>query len=239
MRTFGARARTAFLSLMIFAVLAVSSMASAQDSPARSGATSGDADSKKVPASAKDSPREGGAKNNFRDFGRQLINPWTIALPAMTAGLTTAMADDKKGTGFEPGATGYGQRFGVYLADTGEAKFIRAFAMPTIFNQVERYRPLGSGHSFGSRFGNALAHTFVTKTRNGNNTFNMSGVPASFAVAGLGTLYYPGRYSDRWHTVQRAGWIQLGYFSLDEWREFRPEICRAIHIPCGKRESRP
>ena len=238
MRTFGANARNAFLPCLALAVLALGSLAIAQDAPTRATESKGDGESTKVKVSATQTPREGGARNNFRDFGRQLFNPWTVALPAMTAGLTTAMGDDK-GNGFEPGATGYGQRSGVYLADTGEAKFIRAFAMPTLFNQVERYRPLGSGHNFGSRFGNALAHTFVTKTRNGNNTFNMSGVPASFAVAGLGTLYYPGRYSDRWHTVQRAGWIQLGYFSLDEWREFRPEICRAIHIPCGKRDARP
>jgi hypothetical protein len=236
MRMFGSGATSAFLPLMTFAVLALGGMAVAQDSS--STVTKSDSESSKVQASEKPAPREGGARNNFRDFGRQLFNPWTVALPAMTAGVTTATSDDKP-NGFEPGATGYGQRFGVYLADTGEAKFLRAFAMPTIFNQVERYRPLGSGHGFGARFGNALAHTFVTKTRNGNNTFNMSGVPASFAVAGLGTLYYPGRYSDRWHTVQRAGWIQLGYFSLDEWREFRPEICRAIHLPCGKRDAKP
>lgn len=236
MRMFGARARNPFLPLIAFVAVALSGMAVAQVT--RATVNKDDTESTKAQALAAQTPREGGARNNFRDFGRQLFNPWTVALPAMTAGLTTAMSDDKP-NGFEPGATGYGQRFGAYLADTGEAKFIRAFAMPTIFNQVERYRPLGSGHGFSSRFGNALAHTFVTKTRNGNNTFNMSGVPASFAVAGLGTLYYPGRYSDRWHTVQRAGWIQLGYFSLDEWREFRPEICRAIHIPCGKRVARP
>jgi hypothetical protein len=238
MRKFGASARNTFLPLMTFVVFALGSMAVAQDASTAK-AANGDAESNKAQALGMQTPRDGGAKNNFRDFGHQLINPWTIVQPALVAGVTTAGADDTGKKGFETGATGFGQRFGVYLADTGEAKFIRAFAMPTIFNQVERYRPLGPGHSFGSRFGNALAHTFVTKTRNGNNTFNMSGIPATFAVAGLGTLYYPGRYSDGWHTVQRAGWIQLGYFSLDEWREFRPQICRAIHIPCGKPDARP
>jgi hypothetical protein len=236
MRTFGACARNTFLSLMAFAVLSVGSLAVAQDASTAKAST-GDAENNKAQASGMKTPREGGARNNFHAFERQLFSPWTLVQPALAAGLST-VSDDKR-NGFEPGATGFGQRYGVYLADTGEAKFIRTFAMPTIFNQVERYRPLGPGHSFGARFGNALAHTFVTKTRNGNNTFNMSGIPATFAVAGLGTLYYPGRYSDGWHTVQRAGWIQLGYFSLDEWREFRPQICRAIHIPCGKQDVRP
>jgi len=47
-------------------------------------------------------------------------------------------------------------------------------------------------------------------------------------------MYYPGNYGDNWHMAQRAAWMQAGYFGQDLWREFRPEICHAIHIRCDR-----
>ena len=221
------------------AVLILCSVAVAQQAPAMSSTPEATGSNSVSPvAIAEEKPRPGGAKNNFRNFAHQLFSPQTVLLPAATAGLSTALADDNDHA-FEKGATGFGHRYGVYLADTGAAKFLRAFAMPTIFGQVEGYTPVGPGHGFSKRIGHAFAHTFVTKTRNGNNAFNMSGVPASFAVGAIGTYYYPGRYDSNWHMAQRAAWMQLGYFSQDIWREFRPQVCRATHMPCGKPKSNP
>ena len=221
------------------AVIVLCSAAIAQQAPATTSTPDSPSSAAVTPSTmAGEKSRPGGAKNNFHDFAHQLLSPQTVLLPAATAGLSTAIADDNDHA-FEKGATGFGHRYGVYLADTGAAKFLRAFAMPTIFGQVEGYTPVGPGHGFERRIGHAIAHTFVTKTRNGNNAFNMSGVPASFAVGAIGTYYYPGRYDSNWHMVQRAAWMQLGYFSQDMWREFRPQICKATHMPCGKPKLTP
>ena len=228
----GARARWCLLSSMFCAVLSLVGMSTAQCSPATSTAPLPDSP-KATPVV---SPRLGGAKNNFRDFTHQLISPSTVLVPAFAAGVATATADSTNPFGND--AAGFGHRYGVYLADTGSAKFLRAFAMPTIFNQVEHYYPVGSDHTVGARVGHAFVHTFVSKTRNGKNTFNMSGIPASFAVGAIGTYYYPGRYDSGWHVVQRAAWMQAGYFAQDVWREFRPQVCRATHLPCGKRDRK-
>jgi hypothetical protein len=239
MSSLGARATRTLFSSAICAVLCLGGAAVAQQAP--SAQLTPDAPSAKSTTHESTmtiKERPGGAKNNFRDFAHQLFSPQTVLLPAATAGLSTAIADDNDHA-FEKGATGFGHRYGVYLADTGAAKFLRAFAMPTIFGQVEGYTPVGPGHGFGKRVGHAIAHTFVTKTRNGNNTFNMSGVPASFAVGAIGTYYYPGRYDSNWHMAQRAAWMQAGYFSQDLWREFRPQICHATHLPCGKTKTTP
>ena len=225
----GARASGVYLSLMFCAVLSFGGLAVAQ-SAADASAKSDPAPQNTVPVT----PRLGGAKNNFRDFAHQLISPSTILLPAFTAGVSTATADSKDPFGND--LEGYGHRYGVYLADTGSAKFLRAFAMPTIFNQVEHYYPVGPGHNVGARVGHAFAHTFVSHTRSGRPTFNMSGIPASFAVGAIGTYYYPGRYDSGWHVVQRATWMQAGYFAQDLWREFRPQICRATRLPCGRHD---
>jgi hypothetical protein len=219
----GARARFVLLSFAFAAFFGAGAFA--QDAAAVPNAPTSENAS-----TPKNENRLGGAKNNFREFGHQFFSPWTFILPAGTAAISQARSDDHV---FESGAEGYGHRYGVYLADNVDAKFIRAFAMPTIFNQVERYQALGSGQRFGRRFEHAFVHTFVTRNRDGNRTINMSGIPASFAVGAVGMAYYPGKYGDGWHMVQRAAWMQAGYFGQDLWREFRPQICRAIHIKCG------
>ena len=226
----GARSRFVLFSA-VFALACNAAIAQCSPPSSAQGATS-------VPngptvQSAPDSrsaARLGGAKNNFREFTHQFFSPWTFLLPAGTAAISQAASDDHV---FESGATGYGHRYGVYLADNVDAKFIRAFAMPTLFNQVERYRPVGAGHGLGTRFDHAFVHTFVTRNRDGNRSINMSGIPASFAVGAVGMAYYPGKYGDGWHMVQRAAWMQAGYFGQDLWREFRPDICRAVHIKCA------
>jgi hypothetical protein len=228
-------ARTRFVIYSFVFAMAFSSAVGQGTPPASTqGAGSLDAPVAHASSDPNIAPRLGGAKNNFRDFTHQLFSPSTVLLPAFTAGVSTATADSKDPFGND--AEGYGHRYGVYLADTGSAKFLRAFAMPTIFNQVEHYYPAGPDRSVGSRLGHAFVHTFVSKTRGGKNTFNMSGIPASFAVGAIGTYYYPGRYDSGWHVVQRAAWMQGGYFAQDLWREFRPQICRATHLPCGRHE---
>jgi hypothetical protein len=235
MHFLGSKSKRTILPVALFFSICFGNMAFAQV-PEASPALTPLPDSPSVKTAQTDAKpvekrRRGGVKYNFHEFTRQTFSPWTFILPAATAGISTAMSDDHA---FEPGAMGYGQRYGAYLADNVEAKFFRAFAFPTVFNQVERYDRVGSGNGFGKRFGHAFAHTFVTRTRDGNRTFNMSGIPASFAVGAMGKLYYPGNYGDNWHMAQRAAWMQAGYFGQDLWREFRPEICHAIHIRCDR-----
>ncbi len=205
MRLPGSKLKQVMVSFVLCAFMCGGNMAVAQqaptathppDSPSATPVPVPDAPSvqpSKVETSAVKQALPGGAKNNSVDFGHQLFSPWTFILPAVTAGISMETADDRA---FDTGARGYGQRYGIFLADNVDAKFMRSFAIPTIFNQVERYHPLGPGNSFGNRFGHAMKHTFFTQTRHGNNTFNLSGVPASFAVAAVGNFYYPGKYND-------------------------------------------
>jgi len=188
---------------------------------------------KRAPDPTAAQKREGGAANNFRDFAHQLFSPGTVLMPAASAGIAQATSDDHA---YAPGGEGYAYRFGNAVADNADGKFMRAFLMPTLFNQVEHYRPLGEDKRGGQRFAHVLAHSFVTKTRNGNNTFNMSGIPASMATAAVGNYYYPDKYATTWHMMQRAGYMQAGYFAGDFWTEFKPDICRSVHLRCGRRK---
>ncbi len=177
--------------------------------------------------------RPGGAASNFRDFGKDLFSAGTFVKPAVYAGIYTYATGDKP---YGVGAAGFGYRYGVSFADDFNSKFLRDFAMPTLFNQSQRYEPLGSGNATSKRFWHAVAHTFVTKTRNGTTTINMSGIPSSVAVGLIGNNYYPDEYSTLWQATQRGAYSQAGYFLSDFWSEFKPEICHGLHLPCGRRK---
>ncbi len=184
-----------------------------------------------VSTSAPAKKREGGAAQNWHDFTHEVISPLTPLTPAITAAF---MENSTKDSAFGSGVHGYFNRYGVAMADSFNGKFLRHFALPTIFNQVEHYKPLGDGNGAGRRIGHAFVHTFIVKTPGGHDTVNMAGIPGSVAIAVIGDGYYPDRYTTTWHTAQRAAWMQLGYFGGDLWHEFRPDVCRIAHLPCGK-----
>lgn len=176
-------------------------------------------------------PLEGGAANNFRDFLHELASPWTVIAPAASAGISTMNSSDSS---YGHGAEGYANRYAVAFADEFNGKFLRHFLMPTMFNQIEHYHPLGRGNSTDRRIAHAFLHSFVTKTRHDHDTINMSAIPAAFAVAAIGDNYYPDRYTTSWYTAQRAGYNMIGYFGGDLWDEFKPDVCHKLHLPCGK-----
>ena len=182
-------------------------------------------------AASASKPMEGGAFNNFHNFLHELGSPLTPLAPAVSAGIGMYTQKDSE---FGHGAEGFGNRYAVAFADQFNGLFVRKFAMPTIFNQVETYHPLGRGHSADMRIAHAFAHSFVTKTRHGHNTINMSGIPASAVVAAAGMGYYPDYYTSAWRTASRAGYQQAGYFGGDLWSEFKPDLCRVVHLKCGK-----
>jgi hypothetical protein len=66
--------------------------------------------------------------------------------------------------------------------------------------------------------------------------FNFSGVPASFAAAGLSNLYQP-REQRTWPaTFQRTGTNAGGYVLGDLAAEFNPELCalrKKLHVGFG------
>ncbi len=176
--------------------------------------------------------RPGGFKNNFKDFVGDTLSPATILGPAFGAGMTMTGSSSK--VSFGTGAEAYGYIFGLKVADSANGRFIREFLLPTVTNQLHRYQRFGKDHKVNARIGHAFAHQFVTKTRNGTTTFNMSSIPGSWAVAGVGNFYYPDQKTTVWATTQRAAWTQVGYLSSDLFKEFAPEFCHALRLPCGK-----
>jgi len=94
---------------------------------------------------------------------------------------------------FHQGVKGYARYYWHTLADTADENFMVSGAAPILFHQDNRFYTLGHG-SFRKRTFYAISRVLITRTDNGNPTFNFSEVIGSGAAAGLSTLYYPQQY---------------------------------------------
>jgi hypothetical protein len=94
---------------------------------------------------------------------------------------------------FHQGVKGYGRYYWHTLADTADENFMVSGLAPILFHQDTRFYTLCHG-SFSKRTFYAVTRVLVTRTDNGNPTFNFSEVIGSGAAAGLSTLYYPKQY---------------------------------------------
>ena len=94
---------------------------------------------------------------------------------------------------FHQGVKGYARYYWHTLADTADENFMVSGAAPILFHQDNRFYTLGHG-SFRKRTFYAISRVLITRTDNGNPTFNFSEVIGSGAAAGLSTLWYPKQY---------------------------------------------
>src|SRR5215510_2267782 len=170
------------------------------------------------------------ASQNFSRFIHSVASPGTILMPAASATFSQFVS---RPAGFDSGAIGYGEHFGVAIADNVSGKFIRNFAFPTLSGEDVLYVPDGATKTVWDRLRRATLHSFVLNT--GQPRINFSGIPASFAAAGFSNLYQPPEQRTWPATLKRAGTNAAGYWVGDLLREFRPELCvvpKRLRIPC-------
>jgi len=105
---------------------------------------------------------------------------------------------------FGQGAAGYGRYYWHTLADAINENLWVEFIIPSILHQDTRYYTLGRG-KFGKRVGYAVTRIFITRSDDGNRTFNYSEVLGAGAFAGIANLYYPSQERTVTKTYQR--WI--------------------------------
>lgn len=133
---------------------------------------------------------------------RTIIDPFTIAIVAGTAGIQQAQDHFAE---YGQGAQGYGKRFGANYADTVSGTLIGAAILPAILHQDPRYFYKGTGSRI-SRFGYALANAVICKGDNGHWQPNYSNVGGALAAGGISNLYYPDQdKTDATLTFENAG----------------------------------
>lgn len=172
-----------------------------------------------------------GAEQNFHRFVDSVVSPGTVLTPAGSAAFSQFVF---KPGGFDRGALGYGEHFGIGLADNVDGKFLRDFAFPTMFRQDVVYNPDSASASTWHRVGHAMLHSVVLDAKQ-HHHLNFSGVPASFASAGISNLYQPQEQRNVTATLERVGTNAGGYLLGDLVSEFKPELCalvKKLHLPC-------
>jgi hypothetical protein len=171
------------------------------------------------------------AAEHFKEFTRSVFSPGTVLVPGTSAAFSQFVS---KPAGFAGGAEGYGQHYGVALADNVSGKFIRDFGFPVLFRQNAKYVPDQANAGVWRRVGHACMHSVILGPD--DRRLNFSGVPASFASAGLSNLYQP-REQRTWSaTFQRTGTNAGGYVLGDLASEFSPELCglrKKLHVGFG------
>ena len=157
----------------------------------------------------------------FKSFVDETFkNPGTVIQPAFTAAFSNWVT---KPAGFGNGAEGFGYHYGVSVTDNVSGKFLRKFVFAAASGHVDDYQPKGKGKFF-SRFMNAAGHSVFVDPQAEKKSFNWSGIPASFASAGLSSAYQPSEQQTWSATLQRAGTNGAGYLVGDLYKEFKCDI---------------
>jgi hypothetical protein len=156
------------------------------------------------------------AKNSF-DYSSFLV-----------AGIQAGFAMDSKSyPEFHQGLEGYGKYYWHTLADTADENFMVGGLAPIVFHQDSRFYTLGHG-GFRKRSWYAVTRVLVTRTDNGNPTFNFSEIVGSGAAAGLSTVYYPKQYQT-WTKVGQK-WLTSDLIDCFNfwWKEWWPSVNKKV-----------
>jgi hypothetical protein len=128
---------------------------------------------------------------------------------------------------FHQGAAGYARYYWHTLADTADENFMVGGVGPIVFHQDNRFYTMGHG-GFRKRTWYAVTRVLVSRTDNGNSTFNFSEIVGSGAASGISTLYYPKQYQT-WTKVGQK-WLTSDLIDCFNffWKEYWPDVNKRV-----------
>jgi hypothetical protein len=131
--------------------------------------------------------------------------------------------------GYGQGWNGYGKRFGSSVASNASSHIFGAFLLPSALHQDPRYFVKAFGTP-GRRILYAMERTIITRTDDGRETFNWSGVLGGLMAEGLANSYLPDGERTAGKTFSRFG-IRIAFGALDDIiKEYWPTIFRSLRI---------
>jgi hypothetical protein len=168
-------------------------------------------------------------RQKFDIFLKSTYEPYTFFSAGFEATLAQA---EGRWYGYGGGIPGWGKRFGASLADTEARKFIQSFVLASLLNQDPRYLR-SSAKSPVARAWYAATRVFVTRTDDGNESFNTSEFLGALFVTSLQNSYYPERERGAKHTADRFLSALGSDASANLLREFWPDLTRLFrkHAP--------
>lgn len=175
-----------------------------------------------------------------KDFEKATFQPGTLLVPALSAGAVVGWSDYVSPVnGFGRGWQGYGHHYAVALGDNVNGKFMRKFVFAAASHHEDNYLLTAGG--FRARMALAAAHTLYVNPDTNDwkltwKTLNWSGIPASFAEAGLSNAYQPAPQRNWSSTFTRVGTETAGYAAgnvlaavIDALKQKHPRLARILH----------
>jgi hypothetical protein len=163
-------------------------------------------------------------KQKFVTASQDSFDYSSIVLPAALAGFSFARNSIPE---FHEGAAGYGRYFWHSFTDQTIENYMVEFVVPSIHHEDTRFYTLGTG-GFVKRASYALSRVVVTRSDNGQKTFNAGEVIGAGAAAGISNFYYP--RSQR--TFSQTGQLWGTNVGIDAatfvFKEFWPDINHAL-----------
>ena len=163
-------------------------------------------------------------KQKFTSTFQQSFDYSDFVFVAILAGVDQAENDTPE---FHQGAAGYGRYYWHTFADQTDENFFVQAIIPSLTHEDSRYYTLGHGGLF-KRALYAFDRTLITRTDNGDETFNFSEIVGAGAASGISTTYYPGPEKDWTKTGQR--WLENVIIDGGTYvfQEFWPDINGAV-----------
>jgi hypothetical protein len=161
------------------------------------------------------------AKQKFELFAKETLDPFTFASSAAGAALSQIDNDNPK---YGHGAGPYAERFGAAMADVTTQNFFSDAVLASLLHEDPRYFRRGPEYGVWYRVGYALSRVVVTRTDQGTNRFNFSGMLGMGLGIGLSNAYYPDASVSASEVGYRFGTSLLASALSNILPEFWPDV---------------
>jgi hypothetical protein len=162
----------------------------------------------------------------FKIFVNQAISPAYLLASAASAAVNQANnSPSAPGQGWDA----YGTRYGYSMGRATSQAFFGTFVFASLFRQDPRFFP-ESHPSFFHAIKYSAVRVFVTRSDNGNNVFNASGLLGPLAAEALSNTYYPVREQTGARSMERYGSDLAWKFAGNMFKEYWPVLFRDMHL---------
>jgi hypothetical protein len=169
------------------------------------------------------------AGEKFKLFAANSTSPGTFAAAAFGAGI--GQAEDSP-EGYGQGAEGFGKRFGASMARNASSEFFGTFLLASILSEDPRFFPQANP-TFGGSVKYSLTRVVVTRSDDGRNVVNWSGLVGPAMAEGLANVYWPEEERTASKTLERYGLdlaTRAGFNMFrNYWPVFFKKLRRAPH----------
>ena len=161
------------------------------------------------------------AKQKFTLFAKETFDPFTAASSAAGAALSQIDNDNPK---YGHGAGPYAQRFGAAVADVTTQNFFSDAVLASLLHEDPRYFRRGPEFGVWYRVGYALSRVAITRTDEGRQSFNYSGILGMGMGIALSNAYYPDRSVNGEEVASRFGTSLIANALANLLPEFWPDL---------------